>query len=104
MMLQKYKIEINSPKEAELEFMLYPNRYYKYRVNGNIIKPEINEYIAYIKLNAGLNTVEIYYDNILENIFLYMSNSYIIVILISAFLRGVYSIKNSKNKSTNPVN
>ncbi len=100
----KYKIEINSPKETELEFMLYPNRYYKYRVNGNIIKPEINEYIAYIKLNAGLNTVEIYYDNILENIFLYMSNSYIIVIIISAFLRGLYSIKNSKNKSTNPVN
>ena len=94
----KYQIEVNSSKKTELEFMLYPNRYYKYKVNGKAVKPDISEQIAYIGLNPGINTVEIYYDNMLENIFLCISGVYIVLISGFILFKGIMFVKKGLGK------
>ena len=78
--------------------MLYPNRYYKYKVNGKAVKPDISEQIAYIGLNPGINTVEIYYDNMLENIFLCISGVYIVLISGFILFKGIMFVKKGLGK------
>ena len=85
----KYLIEIHSNKSTNVDFLPYANRYYKYKVNGNYVEPKIENMKATLYINQGNNRIEVYYDNILEKIFILINCLYgVSLIVVFIFRKG----------------
>ena len=87
----KYLIEINSNKSTKVDFLPYANRYYKYKVNGNYVEPKIENMKASININQGNNKIEVYYDNVLEKIFILINCLYGVSLIVVFLFRKVKS-------------
>lgn len=61
-----YEIVITAYDDEDVAFLLYPNRHYKYYVDGIEVEPTIHDMQAYIKISAGTHSLTIKYDNKLD--------------------------------------
>ena len=85
----KYLIEINSNKSTNVDFLPYANRYYKYKVNGHYVEPKIRNMMASLYINQGNNKIEVYYDNVLEKIFILINCLYGASLIVVFLFRKV---------------
>lgn len=82
-----YKATVNAPVNATMAFLLYPNRYYQYYVDGKLIKPEIYKMQAFWKIEKGQHVIEVRYENKMNHVsniilFGYYSISGVVAIIL----------------------
>lgn len=79
-----YKAVFDSIEYSEIAFLLYPNRFYRYEVDGNRVQPIIDSNQAFIKIGPGKHTISIQYDNHKEKFSVFIMSIYYICIIICA--------------------
>lgn len=78
-----YRASINAGRETSLAFLLYPNRYYHYYVDGVEINPVIEDMKVYIPIDSGEHIIEVKYENIYNSIsYVVFGTFYILVIIV----------------------
>ena len=84
-----FNISFSAEDATYLEFVPYPNRYYKYYVNGSQVEPIIQDMQAFIPVPKGDVRVEVKYQNLLAQasttIILWYYVIFIVVSLIYLF-------------------
>lgn len=94
-----YKATICSDIETSATFLLYPNRFYHYYVNGEEIKPVIDNMRVYIPLSKGINYISVNYENVIAKVgVLIFVLYYIICLVVSAFYISVKLKKGTNYK------
>lgn len=76
-----YQASVHTSDNCMVAFLLYPNRNYKYYVNGAQVEPIIFNMQAYIPVNKGNNDIRVVYKNRMDSIKNMMFLCYYVAVL-----------------------
>lgn len=94
-----YKATIRSDAETSVTFLLYPNRFYHYYVNGEEIKPDIDNMRVYLPISKGINYISVNYENVMAKVsVLIFVFYYTICLVVSVFYISVKVRKEFNSK------
>lgn len=82
-----YDAWINADVETEVSFLLYPNRFYKYYIDGKRVEPVVEDLQVYLPLHKGKNAIHIVFENRFAKITNWIFAGYY------GILAGIVSIK-----------
>ncbi len=63
-----FQAQIAAKVDSSIAFLLYPNKYYHYYVNGKEVQPSIQDMQAFIPVSKGNNVIQVIYKNNLDRI------------------------------------
>lgn len=66
-----YNLVVNCEKISKVEFLFYPNKHYKYYIDGKIVSPDIREGQIYLSIPEGKHKLDIRYENNLAKLAVY---------------------------------
>lgn len=93
----KFEINLNSKTDTDVAFLFYPNRYYKYYVDGNEIDPVIDDMEAFIPITSGNHTIKIEFKNYIQVVSLIVMMAYYIAWLTVAII-NIVLIRRKRNR------
>ena len=86
----KIEFDFNSSQPSKIYFQLFPHKYWQYRINGSLIRPNITPSgLASFDIPSGSHKVTVRYSNLPNLFFVY---SYLIYILLIAFILFRYAV------------
>jgi len=93
-----YSAVFDADQEANVVFLLYPNRFYHYYVDGEEVSPNIDNMVSWLSLNKGRHTVDIRYKNGMEQFSNVIMAFFIAIVALGEVACAVFDIIKGKTR------